>query len=462
MMKTFATLRCLLLVLLINSCTKQDQFLDIKSNKADLRPTTLSDFRAIMDNDVVLNTWIPSMGLLGSDQYYVSDMTWQAALNAQERNAYIWAKDIYNGEPGFNWQTPYAAVGYANIVLEGLQTIPVNNTNKTEWDAIRGTALFFRSFAFYELAQTFAPPYQASSAATDLGIPLKLTADVNVLVPRSTLEQTYQQIHQDLEEAVTLLPNTTLYSTRPSRLAAYSLQARIWLTQGNYAKAKEAADAVLSVNSQLTDYNTLNPSLTIPFPAYPNTVGEVLFYAVSGSFGLLSYNNLKVDTLLYRSYANNDLRKSLFYRDNGANGIAFRGDYTGTIIPAKFSGFATNELYLIRAEANARLGNTTAALADLNSLLAKRWKTGTYVPVTAVSADDALSKILAERRKEIPFACNLRWEDLRRLNLEPAYAKTLSRVINGQTYTLPPNDPRYVYPIPDNEIKFSNLIQNPR
>lgn len=461
-MKILKKLSCLLLAILISSCAKQDQFLDIKSNKADLRPTTLSDFRAILDNDVVMNTWIPSMGLLGTDQFYVTDMTWQAALNAQERNAYIWAKDIYNGEPGFNWQGPYAAVGYANIVLEGLQTITVNNTNKAEWDAIRGTALFFRAFAFYELAQIFAAPYQASSAATDLGIPLKLTADVNMLVPRASLEASYQQIHQDLEEAIVLLPNNTLYSTRPSRLAAHSLQARIWLTQANYTKAKEAADAVLSVNSQLTDYNSLNASLTIPFPAYPNSVGEVLFYAVSTSFGLLSYNNLKVDSLLYRSYANNDLRKAIFYRDNGPNGIAFRGDYTGTIVAAKFAGFATNELYLVRAEANARLGNTTAALADLNSLLVKRWKTGTYVPVTAVSAADALTKILAERRKEIPFACNLRWEDLRRLNLEPGYAKTLNRVVNGQTYTLSPNDPRYVYPIPDNEIKFSNLIQNPR
>lgn len=461
-MKTFETLRCLLLALLLSGCAKQDQFLDIKSNKADLRPTTLQDFRSILDNDAVMNTWLPSMGLLGTDQFYVTDMTWQAALNAQERNAYIWAKDIYNGEPGFNWQSPYAAVGYANIVLEGLQTIPVNNTNKAEWDAIRGTALFFRAFAFYELAQIFAPPYQASSAATDLGIPLKLTADVNVLVARASLEASYQQIQQDLEEAIALLPNSTLYSTRPSRLAARSLQARIWLTQGNYTKAKEAADAVLSVNSQLTDYNNLNASLTIPFPAYPNVVGEVIFYAVSTSFGLLSYNNLKVDTLLYRSYANNDLRKNIFYRDNGLNGIAFRGDYTGTIVSAKFAGFATNELYLIRAEANARLGNTSAAMTDLNSLLVKRWKTGTYVPVTAVSAADALTKILTERRKEIPFACNLRWEDLRRLNLEPGYARTLNRVVNGQSYTLPPNDPRYVYPIPDNEIKFSNLIQNPR
>lgn len=446
----------------LSSCAKQDAFLDIKSNKADVMPSTIEDYQAILNNDVVMNNWLPALGMIGSDNFYVEYPAWQATSTTQERNAYIWAKDIYNGEKGFDWQMAYQAIGYANVVLEGIQKIKPTSSSQSSLNTLRGSALFFRSFAFYELAQLFAPPYDAATAVKDAGIPLKTSASVNELFPRASVEETYQRIHQDLKEAMSLLPQTSAYPTQPSQLVVQALLARIWLTQGNYAKALEASDAVLKAYNTLADYNNFSATATITFPAYPNCVPEVIFYATCNSFGIASYSNLKVDSTLYKSYAANDLRKSLFFRNNGATGIAYRGDYNGNIIPSKFSGFATNEMYLIRAESKARLGNVAEAMTDLNTLLIKRWKTGTFIPLTAATQAEAITKVLAERRKEIPFACNLRWEDLRRLNKEPAFAQTLTRTLNGTTYTLPPNDPRYVYPIPDAELKLNNISQNPR
>jgi tetratricopeptide (TPR) repeat protein len=425
-------------------------------------PSTIEDYQAILNNDVVMNNWLPAFGMIGSDNFYVEYPAWQATSTTQERNAYIWAKDIYNGEKGFDWQMAYQAIGYTNVVLEGIQKIKPTSSNQASLNTLRGSALFFRSFAFYELAQLFAPPYEAATAAKDLGIPLKTSSDVNELFPRASVEETYQRIHQDLDEAMGLLPQSSRYLTQPSRLAAQALLARVWLTQGNYTKALEASDALLKAYGTLIDYNGFNTTSTISFPAYPNTVGEVVFYAVCNSFGIASYSGLKADTTLYKSYATNDLRKDLFFKNNGTTGIAYKGDYNGNVIPSKFSGFATNEMYLIRAECKARLGSVTEAMTDLNTLLVKRWKTGTFTPLTAASQSDAITKILAERRKEIPFSCGLRWEDLRRLNKEPAFAKTLTRTLNGTTYTLPPNDPRYVYPIPDAELKLNNISQNPR
>jgi hypothetical protein len=98
---------------------------------------------------------------------------------------------------------------------------------------------------------------------------------------------------------------------------------------------------------------------------------------------------------------------------------------------------------------------------NLNALLVKRWKTGTFIPLTASNTDDALNKILLERRKELCFR-GIRWSDLKRLNKDLKYSKTLVRVLNGQTYTLLPNDPKYVLPIPDNEIRVSGIEQNLR
>jgi hypothetical protein len=139
--------------------------------------------------------------------------------------------------------------------------------------------------------------------------------------------------------------------------------------------------------------------------------------------------------------------------------IGFIGSYSGSLL--YFDGLATDELYLIRAECNARSGKTTEAMNDLNDLLITRYATGHFTPLTASNAGNALDQILTERRKELVLR-GLRWSDLRRLNKDPHYAVTLTRTLNGQTYSLPPNDNKYVFPIPDDEIKISGIPQNPR
>jgi hypothetical protein len=116
---------------------------------------------------------------------------------------------------------------------------------------------------------------------------------------------------------------------------------------------------------------------------------------------------------------------------------------------------------LTRAECRARAGQLSGALSDLNTLLAKRWKTGTYVPLQAATAEAALSLVLAERRKEL-VARNMRWADLRRLNGDPARQVTLARTLNGNSYTLEPGSRRYVYPIPAEEVRLGGLEQNER
>jgi hypothetical protein len=117
---------------------------------------------------------------------------------------------------------------------------------------------------------------------------------------------------------------------------------------------------------------------------------------------------------------------------------------------------------LINAESNARLGNLPASMDMLNKLLSKRYITGSFTPLDAASTDEAIDTIISERRKELPFTGNLRWQELRRLNTEPARSVTLTRLLNGTVYKLPPADNRYVYPIPPDEVKLSGLQQNPR
>jgi starch-binding outer membrane protein, SusD/RagB family len=205
------------------------------------------------------------------------------------------------------------------------------------------------------------------------------------------------------------------------------------------------------------NYNTISTTATTPFDKLND---ESLYYSV-----LIDYDvNLSIsttayiDTLLYQSYAANDLRKAIYFRTISGTNIGIKRMYSGTI--NAFSGLAMDEVFLNRAECLARAGNTSAAMADLNTLLVNRWKTGTYINMTATSASDALQKILVERRKELLFR-GLRWTDLKRLNKEST-SYTLTRLLNGNTYSLSPGSPLYVFPIPDNEISNSGIMQNPR
>ncbi|MNT13620.1 SusD family protein [compost metagenome] len=94
-------------------------------------------------------------------------------------------------------------------------------------------------------------------------------------------------------------------------------------------------------------------------------------------------------------------------------------------------------------------------------MLKKRYKnTVPYIPITAVSKEDAIAKILIERRKELVWR-GLRWSDIKRLN-KIGSEITLKRILNGTDHVLLPNDPRYALPIPDDEIVRSGIDQNLR
>ncbi len=166
-----------------------------------------------------------------------------------------------------------------------------------------------------------------------------------------------------------------------------------------------------------------------------------------------------VNPEIVNSYASNDLRKSGMLYNRGAGIFTFKGRYSGSTV--YFSGVAVNEVALNRAECLARLNRPTEALADLNSLLINRYKTGTYQPYSISNTPNVLKLILAERRKELLFT-GLRWLDLKRLNLEPDHAVTLTRTINGKEYILLPNSKRYAFQIPDEEIIISGIEQNLR
>jgi len=440
-------------------CDKQNEWLEEKTNKSAVVPKTLEDFQALLDNsNQVMNTKFSTSGLVGSDNIYASP-TALASLSEIQRNLYLWNKDIFTDGYGYEWATLYAVIANANIVLEGLGNL---SSSSPEYNNIKGAAYFFRAYAFYTLAQVYCKPYSAI-AESDAGLPLRLTADVNTIYQRSSLADTYKQIIADATEAAKNLKLTQQYIMRPNRAAANALIAKASLNKGDYNSALSYAKLALEDHGDLLDYNSsaINMNSANRFKAYGADNPEILFYAETQMYSaVLAYaaNPVEISGELYGQYKINDLRKDIFYTLN--NGPRFVGSYTGR--DRTFCGIATNEVVLIKAECEARNGDFQSAQQTINQLLVKRYKTGAYIPVTFDNKDEALSFVLTERRKELPMVANIRWEDLRRLNLEPQFQKTLTREVNGTLYTLLPNDKRYVLPIPNEEIILSGITQNER
>lgn len=455
----------MLLAIVVSSCEKQKQWLDVKRNKSDVVPTTLKDYQAILDNDL-MNKYYSCLGLTGTDNLLLPDVNLNTVF-AVEKQSYLWASDIWQSSSSQDYGSAYAAIGNINIVLDGLEKATFDGDDQQQYNTVKGQALFLRSMMFYQLAQLFCDPYERANAADKLGLQLRVNSDPAIKLPRSSVQQTYDQITGDLKKAITLLDDQQMYRTRATRTSAKALLAKVYLAMEDYPSALIYAGEVIEKNPVLLDYNSpmIDPQSSYRFPVYQKQGGnpEILFY----SEGLLylslvtaSWGAGQVDTTLYSLYATNDLRKTLFYQEISYGQIKYRGTYTGN--DYLFCGIATNEMYLVLAECLIRTGNYSQGMVQLNHLLKNRFLAGTYKSLIAADQSEALKLVLNERRKELPFTAQLRWEDLRRLNKDPRFATTLSREVMGQHYELAPGALKYTFPIPPDEIRLSHIPQNPR
>lgn len=445
-------------VWLSTSCEKS--WFDVKSDKSVTVLSTLEDFELLLDNHTTVTRSSPGLGEVASDGHYTPDNRWitlvDEPLFISQKNAYTWSKKNLNTLV-YDWDIPYKVILYCNLVLEGLQKID-RNENKALYDRVKGNALFHRARVYLELSQQYTPPYEINKDSK-YGLPFKKSTDVSEKMDRKTVHETFDIIRSDLELAATLLPVRQSPVSRGSKVACWGLLARLSLVVGMYNDALDYASMTLEVQSDLLDFDEV--SNTISRPGLFNK--EVIFHAELVSLLLIVHpRTCFIDSSLFEEYEDNDLRKNYFF-SVGTTGINFRSIYTNSTV--LFSGLATDEMYLIQAEAYARLDKIKESMDLLNVLLRSRYRrnsdgSSTLVNRTAVVKEDALRIIFSERRKELLMR-GLRWSDLRRLNLDPRYAKTLTRTVVGEKYTLTPNSYRYTFPLPDDEISFSGLVQNP-
>ncbi len=443
------------MIISIVSCKK---YLEAPSDKRLVIIKTVSDLQGLLDATNQINFNDPGVGEVSADNCYINSDIWDA-LDEYDRAQYTWAN--YDVIPPFSvyemnvWSNCYNVIYRANTVLFNLENIMRTPENSLDYDNLKGQAFFLRGKFFLESAWLWCLAYDEQSSDTDLGLPLRLSPDFNEVSIRSTLEQTYQQIISDLKMSIDLLPAKSMHPVRPSKAGAYGYLSRCYLSMRNYEYAEAYADSCLQINSDLLDYNIDIPDIGDYFPI-PEFNKEIIYYSSMFTPRAIYYGG--IDTILYRSFGDEDWRKQIFFLDNGDDYISFRGNYTQNGAP--FTGLATDELYLTRAECRVRNGNVVNGVDDLNILLKNRFASTSFVPLSITDSQIALDTILAERRKELIYR-ELRWMDVKRLNKEGRNI-TLKKSVNGVGYNLPPNDLRFAVAIPEDIIARSGMQQNPR
>jgi hypothetical protein len=378
------------------------------------------------------------------------------------------------------WNILYRTIVNANIIISKGEELSVPETEAAEMKHLIGEAYTLRALAHFDLLRLYALPYNATTGAGHIGIPVVNkggTSKEDVISPkRNTVKEGYTQVVGDLQKAVTLLPATGPVGFSASNkghighYAAKALLARVYLYMEDWTNAETAATDVITGNkytllsnanyvSGSTNFRTQNNSETI-FELVYNTTNNlgtdalVAFLLQGASYG----DGLATDDL-YNIYAATDVRRGFMAKGKRST----TGGEDPAVIINKYNNITTyeegvkvirlSEVYLIRAEARAKqTGKDALAAADLD-VIAKRADVSKPATVETGTALQAL--ILLENRKEFAF------EGHRLFDLTRNKQNFIKYRTDGATIAVPNTSLRTILPIPLAETNSNpNMEQN--
>ncbi|MBR9854332.1 MAG: RagB/SusD family nutrient uptake outer membrane protein [Algicola sp.] len=447
-----------------------DDYLDIQE-KGKKIPETVEDLNLLMnDYNKFIRSSVNVLFVNDEVKLYedeVSKIFWGGV----ERflNGYQWRDHIYDNpdDNDGDWNSFYAQIYICNVVLDRIDEAEGDDVGLR--NMTKGEALAQRAYAYFMLVNTYGKHYNQATSASDLGVPLYTEPDVNNTKGRATVQEVYDLIEGDLQEALTLLPPEQEYPYHPSQAGVHGLLSKIYLYKGMWEEALDHADYALSINSELYNFNDYDF-----IPGAPKFAGLLGFPRQTWEHKEILWTK-KVDHPFVYGIGVYMSDEHLSLYDEGDRRLYFRhiefhgygANDKGPIIYSKENyykaGINTPELYLIRAECNARLNRPDLAITDLNTLRQARFDLDKFVPyATGMSNSEALALVFKERRVEL-FLEPWRWFDLKRLNLEPEHQTTLTRTFNGTTYSLSPESNNYIIAIPKKVINLNPKVeQNPR
>jgi tetratricopeptide (TPR) repeat protein len=458
MMKKYSLL--ILAAVLFTSC---DKFLDV-TPKGKFIPQYIQDYEELASN-VSFSSGSNAVLEKLSDNIFFSDIRVTGSLTSPTTKAYQWKPEFYlSTETDSGWDPMYNNIYNANIIIEAVTKMTDGTENQRK--EVLGDAFFNRAYAYWNLVNLYAKDYDATSAATDLGVPLITVADLEGKPTRATVAEVYNLIVQDLSKAKDQLPDVAKNIYRSNKAAAYALLARVYQSMDNYSEAKKYANMALQLNNALFDYNLLsfiNPLKPLSGIAgkpidYQNV--EMFSYKKTGFGSILTNNSISPEFL--NLLGTKDLRYVFGFTTLDRNGKPNPDIYPLYIPSELIFNIGVPEMMLISAESEARAGQIAPALKLLNDLRKKRFRADDYVDLAAATADEALKLVIDERRREL-FGKGLRWFDMRRLDSDSRFRRTYTRDNTAASYKLEAGSNIFVQQIPGNVMKLNpGILPNPR
>ncbi|MBF4484573.1 RagB/SusD family nutrient uptake outer membrane protein [Flavobacterium sp. CSZ] len=336
--------------------------------------------------------------LLGvSGSLNTTDLRWRGTFG-ELRQMYIKTMLSDNVIIEGTYSRCYEIINAANTVIENVDKVkdPAKQTRMI------GEASFLRSLAYFDLVRFFAKPYVSGQANTQLGVVIRPNAiynfNVDLSKERSTVDEVYKVIIDGLNVAYTNLPaDNSFYA---DKYAAKALLARVYLQQGNYAEARDAANDVIENSG-----HGLSQTYAAAFNHDTDQTEDVFAIQITKQTGVNDANtfyqsednggrggDFSIRDHYLEKFSSPDDRATFNY-ENEANGRILTSKFTDQFSDVTIIRLA--EMYLIRAEANLRQGTTVGntPLDDINTIRTR----ANADDLSAVTIDD----ILLERELEL-------------------------------------------------------------
>ncbi len=347
------------------------------------------------------------------------------------------------------WNTLYQGVRRANVVIENVPLIAMDETIKSRYI---GEAKFLRALFYFDLVRAWG------------GVPIATTVAPALGAPRASSEEVYDLIEQDLLGAIDVLPEKSEQAVadrgRATKGATKALLAKVYLFQGDTQNAEKYAMEVInslqySLESNFEHANSedgiygVESVFEVGAMAFENLQGGGNQYAnVQGVRGFPNrgwgFNRPSID--LQNSFETGDprLASTVIYLGEELDGITILGDGStpdetkdasnnlieiecynqkvwtpGDDVPTQFDHnrrlIRYADVLLIAAEALNKNNKPAEALIQLNKVRerARAGNAGVLPDITEMNSIALDDIIFNERRHELAMESHRFWDLVR-------------------------------------------------
>jgi starch-binding outer membrane protein, SusD/RagB family len=379
------------------------------------------------------------------------------------------------------WNTTYNGIFRANSVLLNIDN-PLNYAAGAK-DQYIGEAKFMRALFYFDLVRIFG------------GVPKvteKISIDAAAALPKSTEEEIYALIIEDLTDAAAKLPLRNAIATgRASKGAAVGLLGKVFVYKKDWANAKVQFERLAKEfdYAMVKDFASLwqvatedNSEVMFTVKYVDGTNGQSLSTSYAPNGGIVGVTDRGAETSLpswslMKKYEEGDKRKASTVQEwwlspaqpnNPAiwypyvSKYAVKHSYNASGLDIPVLRYA--DIVLLYAETLFRLGDRANELVQLNKVRERAFGNVTH-NYKGTEATDFMDLILNERQLELAYE-HERWFDLVRTEKFESVMKQEERLYNYAAkapvvVNLNPASYMRVYPIPQAQIDLSSgLKQN--